>query len=505
MPDSHTVRSRHPAEDLALARDMDRNAQTLSELFRDDDGFVLRPIQNRHDKDRRYFFAYCAGMIDQHFVSETIIKPLASERPDKLDAKDADAALRQILYAHGPGKQAENFAELVEAVTYGDAVLLLPGGAALTFGAQGFPTRGVTEPEGEKILSGPREGFCEALIPNLTLIRRKLRTNDLKLRFMTFGERSRTRACVCYLDSLVSRPVLEELERRLETICIDGMLDAHYLTELIDDHPYSPFSAVGSTERPDIVASKLLEGRVAVFLDGTPVVLTLPYLFSENFHASEDHYVNYIYASFSRLLRIFSFGIAAMAPGIYIAAAAFHQEIMPMPLLVNIAREKQSVPFPVGLELFMLLIIFDILRETGIRMPSGLGQAMSIVGALVLGQAAVSAKLASSMVIVVVALAGVTSLLVPKLSAPALLLRYGILALSTLMGFPGFVLGASAALAHVLSLRSFGTPQIALRGNLRTQEMKDIAVRAPVFAMRERGPVSPDRRRTRGPAWRNAR
>ncbi|MCL2030841.1 MAG: spore germination protein [Oscillospiraceae bacterium] len=499
------VRSQHPPETLALTGSLDQNAQTLQELFQGDDGFVLRPIQNRYFEERRYFLAYCAGMMDQHFVSETIIKPLASERLERTGSDTAGTVLRQVLYAHGPGKQAETFADLVEAAAYGDAVVLLPDGSALIFGAQGFPIRGITEPEGEKLLSGPREGFCEALMPNLTLIRRRLRTNDLKLRFMTFGERSRTRACVCYLDSLVNRPVLAELERRLDTIFIDGTLDSHYLAELVSDHPYSPFSSLGSTERPDAVVSKLLEGRVAVLLDGSPVALTLPYLFIENFHAGEDYYLNYLYASFSRMLRILSFCAAALVPGAYIAVTAFHQEILPLPLLINIVREKQSVPFPVGLEVFSLLVIFDILRETGIRMPSGLGQAMSVVGALVLGQAAVAAKLASSMVIVVVALAGVTSLLIPKLSAATLVLRYGILMLSLLLGFPGLMLGLSAALAHILGLRSFGMPQTVLSGNLRAQDMKDIAVRAPLFAMRERGPVSPNRRRSRNAAWRDTK
>lgn len=490
-----TPGSAHPPKDMLLSDSLDENAETLKTLFRDDDTFLLRPVRNRFRPERRYFLAYCAGMIDLQYIGDSIIRPLINAKSELPDADFISTLIRQELYAHSP-KECDNFQDLAEAITYGDTVLLLPGqNKALILSTQGFPLRGIGEPDGEKILSGPKEGFCESLLPNLTFIHRKLRSNDVKMRFHTFGERSRTRACVCYIDSLVNRELLGELERRLETVCVDGVLDSFYLLEMIEDHRLSPFDSIGTTERPDVVAAKLLEGRIAVFVDGTPVVLTLPYLFVENFQSNEDYYLNFYYTSFARILRILGFCLSTLTPGIYISITAFHHEILPTPLLINIMREKQIVPLPMGLELLIMLVIFDILRETGIRMPTGIGQAMSIVGALVLGDAAVSAKVASSQVIIVVALTGITSLLIPKLGSPVLLARYLILLASMLMGFPGFVLSLALSLTHILSLYSFGVPQITLSGRARPQDMKDIAVRTPLWTMRERRPVASDLRR----------
>lgn len=497
-----TPGSCHPEESEPLGTDLDANAETLKQLFQDVDTFILRPVRNRYRPERRYVLAYCAGMIDQQFIGDNIIRPLINAKSERPDEDFLSTVIRQELYAHNP-KETDRLREVVESVTYGDAVLLLPEtGKALILSSQGFPLRGISEPEGEKILSGPKEGFCESLLPNLSFIHRRLRTSDVKMRFHTFGERSRTRACVCYIDSLVNRELLGELERRLDTICVDGVLDSFYLAEMIEDHRLSPFDSIGTTERPDIVAAKLLEGRIAVFVDGTPVVLTLPYLFVENFQSNEDYYLNFYYTSFARVLRILGFCIAALTPGFYIALTAFHHEILPTPLLISIMREKQIVPFPMGMELFIMLMIFDILRETGIRMPTGIGQAMSIVGALVLGEAAVAAKIASSQVIIVVALSGITSLLVPKLGSPVLIARYFILGLSMAMGFPGFVLGIALSLTHVFSLQSFGVPQVTLSGRFQPQALKDIAIRTPIWTMRERGPVASDRRRqTRVRRW----
>lgn len=232
-----------------------------------------------------------------------------------------------------------------------------------------------------------------------------------------------------------------------------------------------------------MVVGKILEGRVAIFVDGTCNVLTVPYLFVENFQSSEDYYLSFFYTSFSRSLRIIGFILTVITPGFYIAVVAFHREMMPQSLLINIAAERMSVPLPAALEAFVMLAVFDILRETGVRMPSNIGQALSIVGALVIGQAAVEAKLVASPMIIVVGLTGITNLLVPKLNAPIIYLRLALLALSSIFGLIGFVVGVLIFTIHILNLQSFGISQVENLKSFRFQNIKDSVFRAPWWEM----------------------
>jgi spore germination protein KA len=219
-------------------------------------------------------------------------------------------------------------------------------------------------------------------------------------------------------------------------------------------------------------------------------VLTVPYLFIENFQSSEDYYLSFYYTSFSRMLRILAFFITISLTGFYVAMEGFHHEVMPTPFLLSIASERNSVPFPAAFEAFLLLLVFDILRETGVRMPSNVGQAMSIVGAIILGQAAVEAKIVASPMIIVVATSGITSLLIPKMNAPIIYIRAFILILSTMFGFTGTIVGLSIVIIHLLNLHSFGIPQISAAGKIRFQEVKDVYIRAPWWLMRMRYPKS---------------
>ena len=320
------------------------------------------------------------------------------------------------------------------------------------------------------------------------------------MKYLTLGRITKTKACVCYVDRLVNPRILDELYRRLEKIDIDGVLDTNYITELIRDFPFSPFRTTGYSERPDVVVGRLLEGRIAVFLDGTPDVLTVPYLFIENFQSSEDYYLSFFYTSVARALRIIGFFLTVTVPAAYITVVAYHHEILPTALIVNIANERKNVPLPAAAEAYLMLAVFDILRETGVRMPSNVGQALSIVGALVVGQAAVDAKLVAAPMIIVVALTGITSLLIPKMNAPIIYLRVFLLTLATAFGLFGFILGGAVMAIHIMHLHSFGVPQVALTGSLRYQEVKDTWFRGPWWAMRTRGvpSVAEDRVRMRG-------
>ncbi|HAN44763.1 MAG TPA: spore germination protein [Ruminococcaceae bacterium] len=376
---------------------------------------------------------------------------------------------------------------ILQAILYGDCVLLASNCSnVLVLNSKGWITRSIVEPESERVLKGPREGFNEAIMLNLTMLRRRLMTPDFKIKFMTFGTRSKTKACICYLDSIVNKSVLQELEKRLQKISIDGIIDSNYIAELIKDSPYSPVKTVGNTERPDVVAAKLLEGRIAFLLDGSPVALTVPHLFIELFQSDEDYYINFLYSSFGRLLRIISFLLTTSIPAVYLSLITFHHEMLPTPLIMSISTSRQGVPFPTVIELLMMLIIFDLLREAGARMPGMMGQALSIVGALVIGQAAVEAKIVSAPIIIMVALIGITGLMVPRSKGFSIYLRFFLVLLSTMIGIYGFLFGYMIALIHLFGISSFGIPIMTGSYSDNMQDAKDIYIRAPWWKMIKR-------------------
>ncbi len=480
-------------ENYPLFPSLEKNIETIKELFVDVDILRLKYITNNHDRKLKYCIVYCDGVVDNAIINDSIIKPLMVSSVQVKSKNPIDIVMNQIVQINDMEK-ADKLKDIIESITYGDTVLFMDGvSQVIIFNTKRFETRAISEPDSEKNLNGPREGFTESLMINLSLIRRKVLSSELKMKFRSLGRRTKTRACICYMDGLVNKDILAELNSRLDKIDIDAVLDTNYITELIRDAPRSPFRTTGYSERPDAIIGKIFEGRIAIFLDGTPEVLTVPYLFIENFQSSDDYYLNFYYSTFSRSLRILGFFLTVSIPGAYIAVAAFHQEMMPMQLFISIAAARVSVPLPASLEAFIMIIVFDILRETGVRMPTNIGQALSIVGALVIGQAAVEAKLVAAPMIIVVAMTGITSLLVPKMNAPVIYIRMLLLILSSIFGFFGFILGVSATLIHVINMRSIGVPQLILSGRLQYQEIKDTFIRAPWWQMITRPSFAKDK------------
>lgn len=391
-------------------------------------------------------------------------------------------------------KVTDNIKDIIQGVSYGDTALIIDGqNEVIILNTKKFHMRSVQEPDNEKYVSGPREGFTEVLLANLSLIKRRLRTNNLKMRYMSFGKRTHTQACVCYIDGLVDKKVLKELYNRLEKIEIDSVLDVNYLCEFIRDMPHSLFRQTGMTEKPDAVAGKLLEGRIAVLVDGSPVVMTVPYLFIENFQIGDDYYTNYLFGTIGRIIRLSSYFFTILSPALYLSIVAFHKELLPTVFLTNVSAERSSVPFPVVLEMIIMLIIFDILREAGVRMPSGIGTALSIVGALVIGQAAVDAKLVDAPTIIIVAFSSITGLLNPKMGAAVVIVRLFFIILSAVFGLYGFIMALSFLITHLYNLTSMGVPQLKNYENAGYYNIKDIFIRGSWASMKTRPSIAQDR------------
>lgn len=469
-----------------LSTDIRENIKLLKNTFEKCGTLITRDIENPIDPSVNFCIVYSDGMVNNQLINQDIIRPLLHFRFNPKAGNIIDVIAKQVTLSDSVEKTTD-MEKIEQAIIYGDCVLLIDGIAeVLLLNTKGFNTRSISEPEDERVLRGPREGFTESLMVNLSMIRRKLRTPDLKMEYKSFGTRSKTNACICYLGSLVNKDVLAELEKRLEKFTIDGTLDVNYITEMIRDTPSSPIKTIGSTERPDVVAAKLLEGRVALLLDGTPVVLTMPIFFIENFQSDDDYYLNYYFASIGRILRMIAFFISTSLPAIYVALVSFHQEMLPTPLLISISMARQGVPFPTIVEAITMMAVFEVLRESGSRMPSMMGQALSIVGSLVMGQAAVEAKIVSAPIIIIAAASGISGLMVSRMKGPIILLRLLFLLSAGVLGLYGYMFAVLAMFIHLYNLNSFGIPIMSDATASGFQDNKDLYVRAPWQFMKKR-------------------
>jgi spore germination protein KA len=481
--------AKEDTNEVVLSSSLKDNVAFLHRLFVDDDTLVTRNLQNK--EDLKLYLFYSDGLVNSITLNEHIVAPLLNNHVKK-NRDSIDILLNHVLQV-GETKTTTKIKDIIQAITYGDTVVFVEGqDQAIILNTKSFFMRAITEPDNEKAVSGPREGFGEVLLVNLSLIRRRLRTHDLKMKYYSIGERTQTQACICYLDSLVDKKVLDELYRRLKKIKIDGVLDANYIAENIRDAKYTLFRQTGTTEKPDSVVGKLLEGRIAVFVDGSPIVMTLPYLFIENFQMGDDYFTNFFYASIARILRMTSYFFSILTPGLYLVLVAFHKEMIPTVFFLNVAAERSSVPFPVIIEMTLMLIVFDFLREAGLRMPSNVGSALSIVGALVIGQAAVDAKLLDAPVIIVVGFSAITSLLTPRMGASITVIRLAFIAGAGLLGLYGFIMVLIVLIVHLYNLRSMGVPQLQTYEDLHYQSIKDIFIRGPWFAMKKRPDIAQD-------------
>ena len=472
----------------------------IKKIFLRDSVLRVREFHCGGELDADCAAVYFDGMVSSQMINDSVVRPMVTAHlvlDGEVDPREspADTVMRRILYANEISK-TDDLGEMLRAVIYGDTLLLIDGcREALTVNTKGWKTRGISEPEDERILQGPREGFSEAIMTNLSLLRRKLRTPDLCIESLYVGRRTDTMVCLCYLGTLASRKTVKRLKIKLSEIDIDGILDVNYISELVTDRKSRLFRNTGVTERPDVVAARLLEGRVAVMVDGTPMVLTLPYLFTENFQSDEDYYQSYLIASVGRAIRYLCFFLSVSVPALYVALTVFHRGLLPTSFLLSVTEARAGVPLPSVLECFLLILVFEILKEAGVRTQQSLGQALSIVGGLVVGQAAVEARLVSAPMLIAVALSGIAGLMIPRLRSAVFYLRIALLAASAVFGIFGYVAVAAAVLAHIFSLRSFGADATEALAAPSGSRFKDTLVRAPIRKMYTRPSFNKNRYR----------
>lgn len=468
---------------IKLTKSLDENIKMIKNIFINDTTVVYRELLLGKPNSTKCTIIYIDGMVNKHTLNENVIKPILLCDISNINNNEIMNILMKKVLLTGDNKQTSLVDDIINGIIYGKTMLIIDGFIeVLSINTIGWQTRSISEPQSETIVRGPREGFTESMNLNLTLIRRRLINPKLKFEFMRLGKQTKTQICVCYLEGIAKEPIHKELMTRLNNIDIDGILDSGYIEELIKDAPYSPFRTIINTERPDVVAGKLLEGRFAIICDGSPVVLTLPTIFVEVFQSNEDYYDNFLYSSFVRILRWVCFFITTSVPAIYVALVTFHQELIPTPLLISIYAARKGVPFPSFIEVISMTLIFEILKEAGLRMPKNVGGAVTIVGALVLGDAAVNARLVSAPVVEITAITGIAGIMLPQVLG-VVAIRLIFLTLSSFLGFYGYIFGVMGLVLHMMSLRSFGIPYMSNVPSFSTQDIKDTFIRVPWWDM----------------------
>ncbi len=420
----------------------------------------------------------CEGMVNLGTYAEILAEPLMN-LPPTLQDKDAllDYIRRDSLLG-ADQKEFHTFGDLFTFLMSGFAVILIEGlPLGIACGMQGFSFRSISEPSSEVNVRGSREGFVEPLRINLTMIRRRIKSPALKFELMQSGVRSKTEVALVYMTDSVSGELLDTVRARLKSAELDVVLDSGYLQPFLEEKPLSLFSGVGTTERPDTLCAKICEGRIAVLVDGSPFAMIVPYLFNENFQSVDDYTHQPYYAAFIRLLKYAAFLFTILLPGTYVALATFHPELFPDALLFNIASSEESTPFPLLFEALIIHFIYELMREAGLRLPRPIGHAVSIVGALVIGDAAVTAGLIGAPMVMVVAITAISSFVVPSLYQSITVLRFVFIIIGGVWGLFGITLGIGVLFCNLCAKHPLGVPETAPASPFSLYPMRDIFTR----------------------------
>ncbi|RXZ83156.1 spore germination protein [Paenibacillaceae bacterium] len=436
-------------------------------------------------KEAQVHCLFIQTLVDMGKVEDYVFQFLDEDQENaKAEGEDAEKLVSNLLKKIPlvPSAIATDFDTCVQGLLNGQCVLLLPHTKeVLLLDAAMAVNRAITEPKTETTVHGPREGLTEDLNLNLSMLRKRIKDPNFCVEMLEVGSVTKTKISLLYLHHMAPQEVVECFRTRIKSIETTAILDSTYVEEWIQDKTFSPFPTLLETERPDVATSHILEGRVVVLVDGSPFALVGPITFFQFFTAPEDYYQRADIATILRWLRVFSFMLAVFVPSVYIAIISYHQELLPNPLLINIAAQREVIPFPAFVEALIMLITFEVLREAGLRMPRIAGQAISIVGALVLGEAAVQAGLVSAAMVIVVSITAIANFVSPSYSfgIAQRLLLFTYMGLGGVMGLFGILCGVLFTIVHLTSIKSFGVPYMAPLAPTVLSDWKDTLVRAP--------------------------
>lgn len=419
----------------------------------------------------------CEALVSTQIMTNLLILPLVRLELPNATADELIAHIKDkmLLALDRPG--VPDYGLLLRLIMSGFVVLIMEdGGGGLAFGIQGYDRRGVSEPSAEGNIKGSHEGFVETIRVNIAMVRRKVKSPTLKFELFQLGSKSKTDVALCYFTDKASPRLIEEIKGKLHDIKLETILASGYVQPFLEERG-GIFENVGTTERPDTLCGKLLEGRVALFIDGTPFVLIIPFLFVENFQTLDDYNSKPYYAAIIRWVKYVAFIMAIFLPGVYIAIAIFHPEMLSARLLIILYKAESGAPFPLAVEAVIMLVLYEILREAGLRLPKPVGGAVSLVGGLIIGDAAVSSGLVSMPLLLVVALSVTASFVIPSLNQPITMLRFAVVIAGGAGGLYGIALVFGVVLINLCSMEDFGIPSTAPISPFSLKAMRDVLVR----------------------------
>lgn len=449
---------------MKIKNSLKENVELIKNVVNGDDiiyfSFAVKGVES--------VLIYPESLSDKVVLGKLVINPL--------NEYDGDTSIKEIYkkIALPEASKLKDIEKCVQKIMLGDAVLFIDGeDEAIALASKKPTARPVTEPPTSTVLKGPREGFVENLQTNLSLVRQRLKTPNLNFEKFTVGKYSQTTIGVLYVKGIANKDIVNSVKEKILKISLDGVIDSSYIVKSISTRKTSIFKEVGVVEKPDILSAKLLEGRVAIIVDGSPMVLTVPFLFVEDFQSAEDYYINSYRANISRILRFLAVITAVLLPAFFVAAQLFHLQFIPLNFLLTIVGGIKGIPLSPSVEMFVTLFIFEVLNEASVRMPKYVGIAMSVVGALVLGETAVNAGIVSTPTIMIVALSGICLYAVPDLTETLSVLRLLFLIVAGSLGGYGIILLGFAICIYLSSLDSFGVPYLAPYSPLILNDLQD--------------------------------
>lgn len=465
-----------------ISKDLKENLNYIKDLLADNSDIIYR---NFLIGEFNAALIYIDGMGDKILLDNFILKTvmaLGDYVKESNKIKDKILSVSDI-------REAKGMEDGIKSILSGDTLLFIEGiDGAYVVATRAWPARGVSEPSGETVVRGAREGFTETIRFNTALIRRRIRDTRLRVVAKSLGVRSKTDVVIMYIDDIVNKSVLEEVNKRLDKINIDAILDSAYVEQLIEDNVFSPFPQLQSSERPDVVAAALYEGRIAILVDNSPFTIIAPVTLPSLFQSPDDYNQRWINVSFIRIIRVFSILLSLLLPSLYVAVTSFNTSIIPTKLAYSIAASREGVPFPSFVEAIIMEISLALLMEAVVRLPRPIGATIGIVGGLIIGQAAVSAGIVSPIMIVIVSLTAITSFITPNYEVTSTLrfIRFMFIIAASIIGLYGVMLVALLLIAHLVKLKSFGLPYLSPMVNPELKDFKDMFIRSPLKNFKRR-------------------
>ena len=422
----------------------------------------------------------CEGMADTDTLALLIYPKLnALANREKIPPEALISSLFEVYLTAAEQLEILDYDDLILKLQSGFAIIIANGTRrAIAIGIQGYKSRGIEEPSAELNVRGSREGFIEVIRTNMALIRRRIKSPTLVFEISQIGSRSNTDICVCYMSDKVSPKLLKDVKERLKSVNLNTILESGYIQPYLEGKGGWFFSECSTCERPDVFAAKLYEGRVGILVDGTPFALVVPHLFIESFQALDDYTQKPFYAFFIRAVRLAAYFITLFLPGAYVAVASYHPEMLPSPLILNLAAAEQTAPFSLTVECLFIHFMYEILREAGIRLPRPIGHAIGVVGGLVIGDITVSAGLVGAPMVLVVALSGLCSFVVPTMYEKTVILRFIYILAGGFFGLYGLLLAAGAVIIKMCSLSTYGVPYMSPISPFNPKSLRDMFVRS---------------------------